>query len=259
VYDMGAGSTKATILRFQGRTVRDVGKFNKTIQEVDVLGTGWDRSLGGDALNAVLVDHLIDEFVQTPKVKKLGLAREDQGTQEVVKQNGRAAAKLWKEAERVRQVLSANSETVSSIESLFEDVDFRLKITRAKFEGLTFAYAERLSGPIERALEAAKLTISDIDSVILHGGAVRTPFVERRLEKIMGDADKVRGNVNRDEAAALGAAFKAAGLVPSFKVKEIRTGEVAGYAVSAHWASDGEKGKFLNLNSPFSPLANAIP
>ncbi|KAH0538421.1 hypothetical protein FGG08_004969 [Glutinoglossum americanum] len=254
VYDMGAGSTKATILRFQGRTVKDVGKFNKTIQEVDVLGAGWDRSLGGDALNAVLVDYFLGEFVQIPKVKKLDLPKEDQGVllQEVVKRNGRAAAKLWKEAERVRQVLSANSETMSSIESLFEDIDFRLKITRSKFEELTSTYAERLGGPIRRALEAAKLTVSDIDSVILHGGAVRTPFVQRQLEGVMGDADKVRGNVNQDEAAAFGAAFKAASLVPNFKVKEIRTSETAGYSVSAHWASDGEKGRAQTLFIPTS-------
>ncbi|KAI9783119.1 MAG: lumenal Hsp70 protein [Geoglossum umbratile] len=254
VYDMGAGSTKATILRFQGRVVKDVGKFNKTIQEVDVLGTGWDRTLGGDALNAVLVDHLLDEFVKIPKVKKLGLAEGSQGlrAQDVVKRNGRVAAKLWKEAERVRQVLSANSETMASIESLFEDIDFRLKITRTEFEGLTSPYAKRLSGPIERALESARLKIADIGSIILHGGAVRTPFVQKQLEGVVGDADKVRGNVNRDEAAAFGAAFKAAGLVPNFRVKEIRTGEEASYAVSAHWASDDEKDRIQILFIPTS-------
>ncbi|KAI9764787.1 MAG: lumenal Hsp70 protein [Geoglossum simile] len=254
VYDMGAGSTKATILRFQGKTVKDIGRFNKTIQEIDVLGTGWDRSLGGDALNAVLADHLLDEFVKMPKVKKLGLTEESQGAlaQDVVKRNGRVAAKLWKEAERVRQVLSANSETMSSIESLVEDIDFRLKITRTKFEELTSSYAELLSGPIERALEAANLAITDLDSIILHGGAVRSPFVQKQLEAAVGGVDKVRGNVNRDEAAAFGAAFKAAGLVPNFKVKEIRTGEEAGYAVNAHWASDGEKDRIQTLFIPTS-------
>ncbi|KAH0559491.1 hypothetical protein GP486_003990 [Trichoglossum hirsutum] len=254
VYDMGAGSTKATVLRFQGKTVKDVGRFNKTVQEVDILGAGWDRTLGGDTLNTVLVDYLLDQFVQTSKVKKLRLAEEHEGmsAQEVVKENGRAAAKLWKEAERVRQVLSANSETMSSIESLFEDIDFRLKVTRSKFEELTSAYVERLGVPIKNALEAANLKISDINSIILHGGTVRTPFVQRQLEKTIGGADKVRSNVNQDEAAAFGAAFKAASLVPSFKVKEIRAGEVAGYAVNARWASDGEKDRTQTLFIPTS-------
>src|ERR1700761_6334637 len=105
VFDMGAGSTKATVLKFQSRTVKDVGKFNKTIQEVKVLGSGWDRTLGGDALNAVIFDHMIAQIVESPKAQKVS------ATAEKVQAHGRAAAKLWKEAERLRQILSANANT----------------------------------------------------------------------------------------------------------------------------------------------------
>ena len=41
VFDMGAGSASATVLKFQGKQVKDVGRFNKTVQEVKVMGSGW--------------------------------------------------------------------------------------------------------------------------------------------------------------------------------------------------------------------------
>lgn len=222
VFDMGAGSTSATLLKFQGRTVKDVGKRNKTIQEVQIIGAGWDKTLGGDALNSVIVDDMVASFVALPGAKSAAI------TAEKVKGHGRTAAKLFKEAERVRQVLSANTETAAFFEGLYEDVDLRYKISRSKYEELVAAHAARINGPIDQALTTAGLTWKDIDSIIVHGGATRTPFVQSRLEKLAGKA-KIRANVNSDEAAVFGAAFKAAGLSPAFRVKEIRDGDVQGY------------------------------
>ncbi|TVY80538.1 Hypoxia up-regulated protein [Lachnellula suecica] len=248
VFDMGAGSTKATILKFQGRTVKDVGKFNKTIQEVQVLGSGWDRTLGGDALNAIIVDDMIAKFVASPAAKKLS------ATVEAVQAHGRAAAKLLKEAERLRQVLSANANTQASFEGLYEDVDFRYKITRAEFEKLAEAHAARVGVAMQNALDVAGLEVKDLDSVILHGGAIRTPFVQKELEKFIGSADKIRTNVNSDESAVFGAGFRGAGLSPSFRVKEIRTSEAAAYAAGIKWTNIYEKPQHQRLWQPTSFL-----
>lgn len=222
VFDMGAGSTSATVLRFAGRTVKDVGKRNKTIQEVHVLGAGWDRTLGGDALNSLIVEDMVSSFVALPSAKGASITADN------VKGHGRTAAKLFKEAERIRQVLSANSETSAFFESLYEDVDLRYKLSRTKLEELAKDYSNRIDGPIQRALTAAGLTWKDIDSVIVHGGMTRTPFVQARLEKLAGKG-KIRANVNSDEAAVFGAAFKAAGISPSFRPKEIRDADTQGY------------------------------
>jgi hypoxia up-regulated 1 len=222
VFDMGAGSTSATVLQFAGRSVKDVGKRNKTIQEVQVLGVGWDKTLGGDALNSLIVDDIVSTFVALPAAKSASI------TAEQVKSHGRTAAKLFKEAERIRQVLSANSETSAFFEGLYEDVDIRYKLSRATLEKLAANHAARIDVPIQEALKNAGLTWKDIDSVIVHGGATRTPFVQQRLEKLATKA-KIRANVNSDEAAVFGAAFKAAGLSPSFRVKEIRDLDTQGY------------------------------
>ncbi|EOD49559.1 putative hsp70 family chaperone lhs1 protein [Neofusicoccum parvum UCRNP2] len=229
VFDMGSGSTTATVLRFQGRTVKDVGRFNKTVQEVQVLGTGWDKSLGGDALNELIIDDIIKQFAEKPEAKKIGVQVED------VRKHGRTMAKLWKDVEKVRQVLSANQQSGSSWEGLYQDVDFKYKITRTQFEELAAEHAARVEGPVKRALEAANLSFADLDSVILHGGAIRTPFVQKTLEGLAGDASKLRSNVNADEAAVFGAAFKGAGLSPSFRVKEIKDSDTANYAVNMRY------------------------
>ena len=236
VYDMGAGSTTATVLKFQGRTVKDVGKYNKTIQEVQVLGTSWDRTLGGDALNRVILEDMINKITSSIHMKDLEVLPRH------VRAHGRTMAKLWKEAQRVRQVLSANTEISTSLESLYnEEFTFKYKLSRADYEQLASAYAERVQKPIREALSIAKLSIADLESVILHGGAVRTPFVQKQLEAAIEDSEKIRTNVNADEAAVFGAAFKAAAISPSFRVKEIRALDNAVYPVTASWSIDGKE------------------
>ncbi|OTB04192.1 hypothetical protein M426DRAFT_321048 [Hypoxylon sp. CI-4A] len=234
VFDMGAGSAKATIMKFQGRTVKDVGKFNKTVQEIQVVGSSWDRTLGGDALNYLIVDDMISKFVETSAAKKASV------TEEGVRGHGRAMAKLLGSAEKLRHVLSANSDTATSFEGLYDDIDFKYKISRAGFEKLAEAHAERVGATVQKALEIAELDIKQLDSIILHGGSSRTPFVQKQLEKI-ASSDKLRGNVNSDEAAVFGAAFRAAELSPGFRVKEIRISDGSFYPAGMKWTNPQDK------------------
>lgn len=249
VFDMGAGSTTATLLRFQARSVKDVGRFNKTIQEVTVLGAGWDQTLGGDSLTDVVVNDLIVKFMTKPVMKSRGIQASE------IRQNGRVMARLWKQAEQSRTILSANSETSSSFEELLPEIDFKTKMTRAEFESLTTEFADRVAGPLNDALTAAKLTVDDVDSIILHGGASRTPFVQKKLEEIAGGNSKLRSNVNADESAVFGAAFKGAGLSPSFKVKEIRDSDIAAYPAGMVY-NDGDKQRKQLLFGGSSPVGH---
>ena len=233
VYDIGAGSATATVLKFQGRTVKE-GKRNSTIQEVQVVGTGWDKTLGGDALNQLLVDDMLTKFLDRPRMKEMQVEPIH------VRKHAKTMARFWKDAERLRQVLSANSQTQTSFEGIFyEDMNFKYQITRAEFEELAADYAKGVSLPITKALEAGQLKLSDIESVILHGGAVRTPFAQKELELAVGKA-KIKTNVNADEAAALGAGFKAATISPSFRVKEIRAYDTPGFAISFKYDVEGK-------------------
>lgn len=236
VYDIGAGSATATVLKFQGRTIKGPTKRNQTIQEVIVLGTGYDRTLGGDSLNDLIVDDIVNQFLETPKIQKLALEAA------TIKSHGKTAARLWKDAERMRQLLSANAVASASFEGLYDDdINFKYSLTREKFETLAANHANRIEPPILTALGSAGLGLDELDSVILHGGLVRTPFVQKELEKIVGDAARLKSNVNADEAAAMGAGFKAAALSPSFRVKDIRDTDISGSPITLKWSSEGKE------------------
>lgn len=248
VFDIGAGSTSASVLRFQSRTVKDVGKFNKTLQEVHLLGSGWDRALGGDSLNYLIMDDIVSCFIQSEGAKKISAVAKD------VKSNGRAMAKIAKEAERIRHVLSANQNTQASFEGLYGDVDYKYKISRADFEALAESHADRVAGVVHNAIKMAGIQIENLSSVILHGGASRTPFIQRALEKAIGSSDVIRSNVNADEAAVFGAAFRAAELSPSFRVKEIRIAEGPMFPIGISWTNSKGKTQRQPLWTAVSPL-----
>ncbi|KAI5456414.1 Hsp70 protein-domain-containing protein [Mariannaea sp. PMI_226] len=247
VFDMGAGSTKATVMKFQSQSVKDTGKFNKTVQEVQVLGAGWDQTLGGDALNNLILDDMIKQFVESKAAQKASV------TAEAVKAHGRAIAKLTNQVSKIRHVLSANQNTQASFEGLYDDIDFKYKISRADFEEMAAQHAERIADAVSDALKMAGLDIADLDSVILHGGATRTPFVQKTLERVLGSAEKLRSNVNSDEAAVFGAGFRAAELSPSFRVKEIRISEGSFYPTGLKRTSETEEVERQRLWSPISP------
>jgi len=50
------------------------------------------------------------------------------------------------------------------------------------------------------------MTMDQLESVILHGGSVRVPFVQKALEDVVG-TDKLAKTVNADEAAVMGRTF----------------------------------------------------
>ncbi|KAL7748821.1 lumenal Hsp70 protein [Sorochytrium milnesiophthora] len=215
-YDMGAGSTVATLVKFNG---------TRTTTHISVLAVGSDRTLGGDMFDAVLYQHLAAQFQ-----KQFGSKLE-----QPVEKNSRAVAKLWKEAGRVKHILSANTETQAAIESLHEDHDFRLKITRQEFEQMLDKHAsaldQRIGAPIQQVLAASNVSMNDVSSVVLVGGGLRVPKVQAVLKDVAGE-EKLAKNVNGDEAAVMGAAFRAAGISPRFRVKDLRIRDANPYTIA---------------------------
>jgi molecular chaperone DnaK (HSP70) len=88
---------------------------------------------------------------------------------------GRAWARLVKEANRVKEVLSANVDFTARVEGVVEGYDFKLHVTRAQFEQLIEPLLARAATPAVDALRRANLTIADIDLFELVGGGWRVP------------------------------------------------------------------------------------
>ncbi|KAH0539477.1 hypoxia up-regulated protein 1 [Cotesia glomerata] len=202
-YDMGASSTTATIVSYQNVKTKDRG-FVETSPQVSVLGVGYDRTLGGLEVQVRLQNYLATEF---DKLKK---------TENSVFNNPRSMAKLFKEAGRVKNVLSANADHFAQVESLLDDQDMKIPVTREKLEELCADLFERVTAPIKMALTTSGLTMDIISQVVLVGAGTRMPKIQEILTEFVGsDLSK---NINTDEAAALGGVYRAADLSQGFKV-----------------------------------------
>merc|ERR1712042_245307 len=165
--------------------------------------------------------------------------------------NPRAMAKLLKEAKRARQILSANTEAKAQIENLFEEKDFKMKVTRTEFEEMCADLFEAVDKPINMALGASSIPKGEIDQVILMGGGTRMPKVQEKLLKFMGK-EELGKNINTDEAGALGAVYKAASLMAGFKVKRFIVKDLNMYPVDVQFerssSTEGEPPRQINRN-----------
>lgn len=221
VYDSGAIYTSATVLAMYQTSERVTPKSKHFINttHVEALAVGYEH------VGAVNLDIATRDLIQDAFVKKT--SRPD------VKNDARAMARLSKEAVRVKQILSANQEAQASVESLFDDLDFRGMVSREQLEDKMTKRLPAFIAPIKSALKDAGLSIDDITSVLLFGGNARVPMVQAAVRDALGGKDdKVAQSVNGDEAAVLGAAFYGASISRQFKMKSIEIDEHSSYDYS---------------------------
>uniref|UniRef100_A0A670YC75 Hypoxia up-regulated protein 1 n=1 Tax=Pseudonaja textilis TaxID=8673 RepID=A0A670YC75_PSETE len=223
-YDMGAGSTTCTIVTYQTMKSKDSG----VQPQLQIRGVGFDRTLGGLQMELRLRDHLAKLFNEQHPGKD-------------VRQNLRAMAKLLKEANRVKTVLSANVDHMAQIEGLLDDIDFKAKVSRQELENLCSDLFERVAGPVWQALSSAEMSLDEVDQVILVGGATRVPKVQEFLLQVVGK-EELGKNINADEAAAMGAVYQAAALSKAFKVKPFVVRDAAMYPIQVEFTREVEEG-----------------
>ncbi|KAF6333193.1 hypoxia up-regulated 1 [Rhinolophus ferrumequinum] len=225
-YDMGSGSTVCTIVTYQTVKTKDAGMQ----PQLQIRGVGFDRTLGGLEMELRLREHLAGLFNEQRK----GQRAKD------VRENPRAMAKLLREANRLKTVLSANVDHMAQIEGLMDDVDFKAKVTRVEFEELCTDLFERVPGPVQQALQSAEMNLDEIEQVILVGGATRVPKVQEVLLKAVRK-EELGKNINADEAAAMGAVYQAAALSKAFKVKPFVVRDAVIYPILVEFTREVEE------------------
>ncbi|KAH9626379.1 hypothetical protein KSS87_009093 [Heliosperma pusillum] len=184
VFDLGGGTFDVSVLE-----VGD-GVF-------EVLSTSGDTHLGGDDFDKRIVDWLADSF------------KRDEGID--LRNDRQALQRLTEGAEKAKIELSTLTQTSISLPFITATQDgpkhIDTTLTRAKFEELCSDLLDRLKTPVETSLKDAKLSIKDIDEVILVGGSTRIPAVQDLVKKMTGKDPNC--TVNPDEVVALGAAVQA--------------------------------------------------
>jgi hypoxia up-regulated 1 len=139
--------------------------------------------------------------------------------------------KLRLMANKVKHVLSANSDSPVFIESLQDDLSLSMTITRAEFEQVCHDLFLRASVPVQTALRSANLTLEQIDSVELIGGGMRIPKFQEELSKVLGSKLELGMHINSDESMALGAAFHGANVSTAFKVRHVGMTDVNPFSI----------------------------
>jgi molecular chaperone DnaK len=185
VFDLGGGTFDISIL--------DIGDG-----VFEVRSTNGDTHLGGDDFDQRVIDFLADEFKRSEGID--------------LRRDAMALQRLKEAAEKAKCELSGTLETEINLPFITADQHgpkhLNIRLTRAKLEQLCEELIERCRGPVMQALKDAGVTASQIDEVVLVGGATRMPKVQEIVKQIFGK-DPHKG-VNPDEVVAIGAAIQGA-------------------------------------------------
>jgi len=184
VFDFGGGTLDVTVMEMGG------GVF-------EVMSTSGDTHLGGTDMDRALVDHVLDEF---RKKEGIDLSRDNT-----------AMTRIREAAERAKIELSTVMETDINLPFIAQDQagpkNLELRLTRAKLEDLIRPIVERCRPSLDKAMEDAKITPSDINRIVLVGGPTRIPLVKKFVAQVAGKDPEA--GVDPMEAVAMGAAIQA--------------------------------------------------
>ncbi len=185
VFDFGGGTLDVTVMEMGG------GVF-------EVMSTSGDTQLGGTDMDKAIIDYVIDDFR-----KKTGIDLSKDST---------TMTRIREAAEKAKIELSTVMETDINLPFISHDPssgtqNLEMKLTRAKLEELINPIVERCKPSIEKVLEDAKLSGSDISQIVLIGGPTRAPLVKKFVATTVGKEPE--SGVDPMEAVALGAAIQA--------------------------------------------------
>lgn len=194
--DAKSGAPEKKILVFDlGGGTFDVSLLEVAEGAFEVLATAGDTHLGGEDFDNRVVDYLAAEFEKRHKAS--------------MKENARAMRRLRTAAERAKRQLSSQVSASVEVDALFQGIDFRFNLSRAKFEELNIDLFRKCLQPVDDVLRMAKVDKASIHDVVLVGGSTRIPKVRALLQDYF-QGKELCMSINPDEAVAFGAAVQAA-------------------------------------------------
>jgi len=198
VFDLGGGTFDVSVLDlFEG--------------VMEVRATAGDNYLGGE--DFVLV--LNELFIQRNKIPQQ------------VAQDSRFVQRLTAASEAAKRQLSESA--TASISLNVDGAVVSLELDEALLEQSCASLLARLREPVERALRDSNLRPSQLDNIVLAGGATRMPIVRRMVARLFGRFPSV--DLNPDEVVALGAAVQAGLKMKDAALNEVVMTDVAPYSM----------------------------
>ncbi|XP_071700460.1 heat shock 70 kDa protein 3-like [Rutidosis leptorrhynchoides] len=186
IFDLGGGTFDVSLLN-----------ISKDGNNITVKAVGGDTHLGGEDFDKELVKHCVEEF----KKKE----NKDMST------SAKSMMKLKVACEKAKRDLSSTTKTSIEVDSLYDGVDFSMKITRAEFEKLNVGYFTKCIEHVKNCLTDGNMDKKDVNDVVIIGGSTRIPKVQEMLREFFGGKQLCK-SINTDEAVAYGAAVLASNL-----------------------------------------------
>ena len=218
VFDLGGGTFDVSILElFDG--------------VMEVRASAGDNFLGGEDFDSLLLEHFIEQ----------------QGQAAGFPERQSVLQALRREAERVRRALGQEPSAEFSLR--VDGRQWTQTITQAQLATLYTPLLERLRAPIERALRDARIRVSDLDEILLVGGATRMPLVRKLAAGLFGRFPSI--SLDPDEVVAQGAAVQAALKARSAALEEVVLTDVCSYTLgietSQQYGNQIEGGHYLPI------------
>jgi molecular chaperone DnaK len=195
VYDLGGGTFDVSIVRAESGVI-------------EVLASHGDTHLGGDDFDQLLFDYICDNYKKTNNIQ--------------LRESPVAVSRVLQAAEAAKIELSTKPFVVIKEEFIAESdgkpLHLELEIERNDYERMIFHLLDRTISCLNDALEDADLRPSDIDKIIMVGGASRTPLVHALIENRMGMTP--HGEIDPDLCVTMGAAIQG-GLISGVEVGRV--------------------------------------
>ena len=182
--------------------------------------------LGGEDFTAVLENMFYEKF---PAIDRLSL-------------DAKTAGHIHKQAENCKIGFSGGR--TSRMRCIVGEETYEMEVGLAQYEEACQPLLDRIRRPVKRSLSDAHIRLSDIDKVVLVGGATKSPVNRRfagRLFKQLPASD-----INPDEAVALGAAIQGAIKERRESIREVILTDVCPFTLGTEVVREWEDGKFEN-------------
>ncbi|PIA14692.1 heat shock protein 70 [Coemansia reversa NRRL 1564] len=229
---LGYGITKSDLPEDKARNVVfvDLGHSSFTVSvvafkkgELKVKSVAYDRGVGGRNFDQALLDHFVAVFDEKYKLD--------------IKSSSKAQVRLRAACEKLKKVLSANSQAPITVENLMNDVDASAMYSRDEFVELIEPLLKKLEQPIQKAISDANISSDEIYSIELVGGCIRIPAVKQRLGEFFGR--DLSYTLNQEEAVARGCALQCAIASPAFRVREFSINDIIAHPIRFKWEAVG--------------------
>lgn len=200
--DIGEASTSVSITAF-------------TSSKCDVLSVASDPCLGGRDLDDILFNKFAKHFKDTYKIDVLSKPK--------------PSARLRKECEKIKKILSTNPQAILNLECLMDDIDVKGSITRDELMEVAEPLLGKIRAVCQKAILGAKLADGEkLTAVEIVGGSTRVPaFKSTIAEAFSSVCASLSTTLNADECIARGCALMCAMLSPAFKVRDYTVNDIA--------------------------------